>query len=102
MLAEKFEGQFMCLGENTEKLITFSVPMQKEFKRIGKNGDEIIKTICYKFKLIDSERFMACSLSNLINNLVNMDKIIKKCETCGVKYKDCDVISVLNTQTSNI
>ena len=54
VLAEKFEGQFMCLGENTEKL-TFSVPIQKEFKRIGKNGDEITKTICYKFKFIDGE-----------------------------------------------
>ena len=29
-LAEKFEGQFECLGENTEKYITFSVPIKKE------------------------------------------------------------------------
>ena len=26
-LAEEFEGQFKCLGENTEKYITFSVPI---------------------------------------------------------------------------
>ena len=29
-LAEKFEGQFECLGENTEKYITFSVQIKKE------------------------------------------------------------------------
>ena len=28
-LIEEFEGQFTCLGENTEKYITFSVPMEK-------------------------------------------------------------------------
>ena len=29
-LAKEFEGQFKCLGENTEKYITFSVPVKKE------------------------------------------------------------------------
>ena len=29
-LAEKFEGQFECLGENTEKYITFPVPIKKD------------------------------------------------------------------------
>ena len=28
-LAEKFEGNFECLGENTEKYTTFSVPIKK-------------------------------------------------------------------------
>ena len=28
-LAEEFEGQFECLGENTEKRITFSIPIKK-------------------------------------------------------------------------
>ena len=27
---EKYEGQFTCLGENTEEYITFSVPKEKE------------------------------------------------------------------------
>ena len=30
--AEKFEGQFESLGENTEKYITFSVPIDKELE----------------------------------------------------------------------
>ena len=29
-LAEKFKGEFECLGENTKKYITFSVPLKKE------------------------------------------------------------------------
>ena len=29
VLAEEFEGQFECLGENIEKYITFSVPIKK-------------------------------------------------------------------------
>ena len=29
-LAEEFKGEFECLGENTEKYITFSVPLAKE------------------------------------------------------------------------
>ena len=40
-LAEEFKKQFTCLGENTEKYITFTVPIEKEVTRIGKNGKEI-------------------------------------------------------------
>ena len=29
-LAEEFEGEFECLGEDTEKYITFSVLLKKE------------------------------------------------------------------------
>ena len=29
-LAKEFEGQSECLGENTEKYITFSVPIKKK------------------------------------------------------------------------
>ena len=28
-LAEKFKEQFRCFGENTEKYITFSIPIEK-------------------------------------------------------------------------
>ena len=30
-LAQEFEGQFECLGENTEKYIKFSVPIERLF-----------------------------------------------------------------------
>ena len=35
-LAEKFKRQFTCLVENTEKCITFTVPIEKEVMRIIK------------------------------------------------------------------
>ena len=56
-----FEGDFEGLGENTEKYITFSVPIKKEHD----NG----KTTTYKLKFIDSCRFMSTSLSDLVDNL---------------------------------
>ena len=71
-LAEEFKGDFECLGENTEKYITFSVPLKKE----NDNG----KKITYKLKFIDSYRFMSTSLSNLVDNLSGVyDKECKKC-----------------------
>ena len=72
-LQKKFKGNFDCLGENTEKYITFSVPIKKELK----NG----KVIIYKLKFIDSYRFMSTSLSNLIDNsteINNVSEINKK------------------------
>ena len=59
-LAKEFDGQLECLGEDTEKYITFSVPITKELD----NG----KTISYKLKFIDSFRFMLTSPSKLVDN----------------------------------
>ena len=42
--AEEFE----CLGENTEKYITFSVPIKKETTKKDKNGNDKITKISYK------------------------------------------------------
>ena len=50
-LAKEFEGQFECLGENTEEYITFSVPIKKELDNS--------KAITYQLKFIDSFRFMS-------------------------------------------
>ena len=63
-IVKEFNGNFECLGENTEKYITFSVPLNKEIK----NKNTIIK-ITYKIKFIDSYRFMSTSLSKLVDNL---------------------------------
>ena len=43
-LAEELEKQFTCLGENTEKYISFAVLIEKEITRIDKNG-EVINTM---------------------------------------------------------
>ena len=68
-LAEKLEKQFTCLGENTEKYITFTIPIEKEFTRIDKNGEEITKNTSYILEFIDSARVVVSSLSNLVNNI---------------------------------
>ena len=55
---------------------------KKEVTNIDKDGNESVVTIYYRIKFIDSARFMASSLSNLVDNLAE-----------GVhktKCKDCD------------
>ena len=52
MLAEEFKKQLTCLGEDTEKYITFTVPIEKEVTRIDKNAEEITKNISYALQLL--------------------------------------------------
>ena len=59
--AKEFKGQFEYLGENTEKYVTFSVPMKEELDNR--------KTRTYQLKFIDSYRFMQSKLSDLVDNL---------------------------------
>ena len=73
-LAELLEGQFNCLGENTEKYITFSVPIKKEVARIDKNREEITKIKSYRLQFIDSARFMASS-QTVICAVLNTQKL---------------------------
>ena len=74
-LTEEFRGEeFECLGENMEKHISFSVPIKKE--RDNDSGE----TITYKIKFIDSFRFMPSNLSNLVDNLSEINN--KDCKTC--------------------
>ena len=61
-LANKFKGQFECLGENTEKYKSFSVPVEEEIRKVDKDGNENITTVSYKIKFIDSAIFMASLL----------------------------------------
>ena len=70
------------LRGNTDKYITFSVPIKKRID--NKNID-----ITYKIKFIDSFRFMATSLLILVDNLtdnIRNDKCIKcKSNLCFVR-----------------
>ena len=52
--------------------------------KIDKDGNESVVTISYKIKFIDSARFMAISLSNLVDNLSE--------EIHKIKCKDCNCI----------
>ena len=81
-LAEQFKGDLNCIGENMEKYITFFVSIKKECD----NG----KTIAYKFRFIDSFRFMSTSLSDLVDNISGKFNSIEfksctennRCEEC--------------------
>ena len=73
-LAQKIEGQFECLGKNTKKYITFSVPIKKELDNC--------KTLTYKIQFNDSFRLIPTSLSKLVISI--SDFYNKKCrnKTC--------------------
>ena len=52
--------------------------------RIDKNGEEITKNISYILQFIDNVKFMASSLSNLVNNL---SKVIHRTK-CKYRHND--------------
>ena len=99
-LVKESEVNFECLGENTEKYITFSVPIKKKIE----NKD---LEITYKIKFIDSYRFISSSLSKLVDNLsegihnnkcldynscldyikIKNEKLLLKCFNCNNYYK---------------
>ena len=54
-LAIEFDGELECLGENTEKYKTFSVPIVKEVTKIDKNGNENVGSTSSKIKFLDSQ-----------------------------------------------
>ena len=73
---------------------------RKRSYKIYKNGKEITKNISCILQLVDSARCMACSLSDLANNLsegihkVNCkyEHHDKKCETCGSTNEICNCL----------
>ena len=96
-LIKEFDGNFNCLGENTERYITFSVPLKKKIE--NKNLE-----ITYKIKFIDSFRFMSSSLSKLLAKCVDCkssidyikthsslerknEKLILECYNCKQRYR---------------
>ena len=73
-LASEFEGSFECIGENSEIYKNFSVPIKKEVIKIDKDGKKSVETVSYKIKFTDSMKFMATSLTKLVDN-------------CSLKYE---------------
>ena len=70
--AEDFKGQFECLGENTEKYISFSLPIKKEVANDDNNKKK--KTITYKLKFIASYRFMQGNYQALLITYLKLTK----------------------------
>ena len=81
-LPKSLKENLNVLGKNTGKYKIFSVPIKKEVKKINKDGNQNVVTISYKIKFIDSARFMASCLSNLVDILAE--------EIHKIKHKNCD------------
>ena len=82
-LTRECKGYFHCLGENTEKYITFSVPIKKVLDNDNDNDKKNGKgkkprTITYSLRFIDSCRFMQDSLSNLVDNLSGINNNVSQ------------------------
>ena len=78
-LVKEFEGEFECLGENTETCITFSISINKKITKKDKDGNDKVVNIPYRLKFIDSYRFMSAPLSSLFDNLSDG---LHKCKDC--------------------
>ena len=102
-LAKEFEGEPNCLEENTEsrrkKWKSFQFQSQKKLKGFVKMEKKLQKKKkSHKLQFLDRTRFIASSLSNIVDNHTEKIHKIKckyghdnkKCETCGIKYKHCD------------
>ena len=64
------------------KVQNFSIPIENiEVTNIDKDSNEKVVTISYRTKFIDSARFMASSLSNLVDNPAEGIHTIK-CKDC--------------------
>ena len=76
-LAKSVDG-LNCIGENSEKYITFKALLNKQC-----SSD---KKVTYKLKFIDSFRFTFDSLENLVDNLTELNKC-KECKKECTNYK---------------
>ena len=96
-LAKEIEGKFYLCTRTWWRIHNFFSQWQKDLLRIERNRKEISKTISYKLQFIDSARFKASLLPNLVDNLAEgihkvngkMNAIVKKYEMCGIKYRKC-------------
>ena len=64
-----------------------NVPIEKEVKKIYKDDNESAVTLSYKIKFIDSARFVANSLSNLVQNLTEGIQRTK-CKYCDCPFEN--------------
>ena len=66
--------------------------MKKDIIKTGKNGNKTAETISQKIRFIDRASFMASSLSNLVDNLMEgIHKIKWKHCGCFLEYKRVEI-----------
>ena len=84
-LLEEYEGHFICLGEITDKYITFLVPMAKEITRIGKKEKKSPIPSLTDYNLLIVKDFwqtgyqilLIILLKEFVKSNVNMEMITK-------------------------
>ena len=106
-MAEESEKKITCLGENTEKYITFTVLKEKKVTRTDKNGEELQKMYLTFHNLLIAQYVWQAPYQILsivilkefkkIN--VNTDMIIKNVKIVELSIS---ITTVLNQQTLKI
>ena len=112
-LAKEFRSEMRCIPLNTNKYMSFSIPIKKEIKE---QKEQRKKVITYNLKFIDTAKHMNSALSTLVNNLSEINKcnceedkdkrikikikkvnskerVITSCKTCN--SKDSQLVSEL-------
>ena len=111
-LAREFKVYFHCLGENTEKYITLSVPVKKVIENDNDNDNDNdnykakainnVETVTYRLKFIDSCRFMHDSLSNFVANLSEINTKEPKNKFIDIMRSMTDSLSLSIDKVSKI
>ena len=76
-------------------MLLLSVPIKKE---VVNNEVDNSKTIRYKLKFIDSYRFMQSKLSDLVDNLSEINK--KECPKCMERKCDLSDLKIIDYITN--
>ena len=71
-LAKEFSSELQCIPVNTNKYMSFSIPIRKKVYANTKNTKK--KYVTYNLKFIDSVRHVNASLCNLVDNLSEINK----------------------------
>ena len=104
-LGEKYFKKITCLGENTEKYITFTVPIEKEVTRLIKMGNKLQKIYLTYYNLLMVQDLWQAHyqilsiifLKEFIELNVNTDMMIKYVKL--VEFNISIVTEFLKTQT---
>ena len=74
-LAKEFKSEMKCIPQNTNKYMSFSIPIKKE---VIESDNQKKKVITYDIKFMDTARHINRALSTLVDNLSELYKC--KCQ----------------------
>ena len=87
--ANKCEGPFKCIGENSKICKSFSVPIKKEVIKTNKYGKKSAKTVLYKFYSI---RFISNSLTHHVDKCwIFNENVVAKTVNLSVSLKELKI-----------